>query len=389
MHMNQSFLGGRLGRQIALALGVSALGLVSTATFAAPVDSGPLNINVTNSIDGVYINIVTGATGTSGGTTAGWDNNPYNNGAGFTWFSPSTPTGQGVVGAAGAATALAPGAVIDASRTFVAGQATGAAFQSAGDRYVGLRFQNEATGAQNFGYVLVRNSAGAGTTVGFPATIIRTGYCNVAGEAVTIPATPGAPICGGGGGGVGNSDIALFISNDAGYATATGVAKTGGTTVNVGGTYSFFARVLNNASGAVAGGALGVTIPAISRYDSASCSGGPFGALPTGPIASPGPVSITGINFTGRTNPPLVGGVPPLTCRFNFTAVAAGTGTHTGTVSQTSGGNVTANDTDTFGITANAVQATAIPVNSLNAWGIAALAFLLGLVGFAVVRRRV
>jgi hypothetical protein len=34
------------------------------------------------------------------------------------------------------------------------------------------------------------------------------------------------------------------------------------------------------------------------------------------------------------------------------------------------------------------VQSTAIPVNSLNAWGIGALAFLLGLVGFAVVRRR-
>lgn len=32
--------------------------------------------------------------------------------------------------------------------------------------------------------------------------------------------------------------------------------------------------------------------------------------------------------------------------------------------------------------------AAAIPVNSLNAWGIGALAFLLGLVGFAVVRRR-
>ena len=114
--------------------------------------------------------------------------------------------------------------------------------------------------------------------------------------------------------------------------------------------------------------------------------------IPAGPINSPGPVNVTGINFTGRTNPPLVGGlVLPLTCRFNFTAVAAGTGTHTGTVSQTSTGNVTTNDTDTFGITVNnaPVQSQAIPVNSLNAWGIAALAFLLGLVGFAVVRRRV
>jgi len=393
MHMNKAVFGGRLGRHIALALGVSALGLASTATFASPVDSGPLNINVGNNIDGVYFNIVTGATALGGAGAPGWDTNPYNNGSGFTIFSPSVPAGQGAVGAAGAAIALAPGAVIDATRTFLAGQATAVAFQSAGDRYYGVRFLNEATAAPNFGYVLVRNSAGTGTGVGFPATILRTGYCN-AGQAVTIPATPGAPICGGGGPlPPGGSDIALFISNDAGYSVATGVAKTGGTTVNVGMAYSFFARILNNTSGAVTGGALSVTIPATSRYDSATCSGSVVPTIPAGPIASPGPVNVTGINFTGRTIPPAPPGTPlavmPLTCRFNFTAVAAGAGTHVGLVSQTSAGNVTANDRDTFDITAVAVQAQAIPVNSLNAWGIAALAFLLGLVGFAVVRRRV
>jgi len=390
MHMNKALLGGRLGRHIALALGVASLGLASTATFAAPVDSGLLSITVPATIDGIYINIVTGATGGSGAAVPGWDNNPYNNGSGFTWFSPSVPAGQGVVGAALAASALLPGTTISGTNTFLAGQATGAAFQSAGDRYVGVRFRNEATGAQNFGYVLVRNSAGAGTNIGFPATILRTGYCN-AGESVTIPASPGAPICGSGPPPGGASDIALFINNDAGYVVAAGIAKTGGITVNVGDNYSFFARVLNNLSGPVTGGALSVTIPATSRYTSATCSGSVVPTIPAGPINSPGPVNLTGINFTGRTNPPLVGGAMPLTCRFNFTAVAAGTGTHTGTVSQTSTGNVTTNDTDTFGITVNSapVQSQAIPVNSLNAWGIAALAFLLGLVGFAVVRRRV
>lgn len=367
----------------------SALALTVTTAFAAPIDSGVLNFNVPENINGVYINLVTAVTGTSGATTAGWDFNPYRSSAttGLNFFAPGTG-GGGYVVTGTIVVAIAPGATIGPASTFGGTGITNtdAAFRAAGTKYVGFRLFNEGTAAINYGYALM--TIGTSAVPGFPATVIRTGFCN-AGETVTVPATPGAPICGGGPGPVGGSDIALFINNDAGYAVATGGAKTGGTTVNVGGTYSFFARVLNNTSGAVTGGALAVTVPATSRYDSATCSGSVVPTIPAGPIASPGPVNVTGINFAGRTNPPLVGGVVPLTCRFNFTAVAAGTGTHTGTVSQTSMGNVTTNDADTFGITANAVQAPAIPVDSLNAWGIAALAFLLGLVGFAVVRRRV
>jgi hypothetical protein len=374
-----------------LSRGIAATLLCAVAplTFAAPIDSGVLNINVPVTLAGVYLNMVTGATGSNAAATAGWDFNPYSASTttGLTFFAPASGGGSYVL-TGGSVSELAPGTVISASSTFggTGVVTTNPAIRTPGDKYVGLRLFNEATGAINYGYGLLRIGSG-GTAPGFPATIIRYGFCN-AGESATIPATPGAPICGGGGGGGGTSDIALFINNDAGYTVATGAAKTGGTTVNVGQTYSFFARVLNNLSGAVTGGALAVTVPTTSRYDSATCSGSVVPTIPAGPIAAPGPVNVTGINFTGRTNPPLVGGVVPLTCRFNFTAVAAGSGTHTGTVSQTSTGNVAANDSDTFAITANAVQAPAIPVNSLNAWGIAALAFLLGLVGFAVVRRR-
>ena len=380
-----------VSRHVSRALLGSALFLSASATFAAPIDSGPLNINVPATTAGIYINMVTAATGSSSASTAGWDFNPYSAGAatGMNLFAPSTG-GGGYVITGMLVEALPTGTVIGPASTFGGTGVTAAspAFRTAGTKYVGLRLFNEATSAINYGYALM--SIGAGPPAGFPATILRYGFCN-AGQATTIPATPGAPICAGGGTPPpGGSDIALFISNEAGYTLATGVAKTGGTTVNVGMAYSFFARILNNTSGAVTGGALSVTIPATSRYDGATCSGSVVPTIPVGPIASPGPVNVTGINFAGRTNPPLVGGILlPLTCRFNFTAVAAGAGTHVGLVSQTSAGNVTANDRDTFDITAVAVQAQAIPVNSLNAWGIAALAFLLGLVGFAVVRRRV
>jgi len=392
MKSTQSLVRGRIQQHIASALGVATLAFGASSAFAAPVDSGVLAINVPATTAGIYLNIVTGVTGATS-ATAGWDLNPYQASAvtGLNFFAPATG-GGGYVISGTTVPPLAAGTLIGPASTFSGTGVVGAApaFRVAGNNYVGLRLLNEATGAINYGYALISVGAGA-PSPGFPAAIIRTGYCN-AGETATIPASPGAPICGGGGPGPGlPSDIALFINNDAGYAVATGVAKTGSTTVNVGGSYSFFARVLNNNSGPVTGGALGVTIPATSRYDSATCSGSVAPTIPAGPINSPGPVNLTGINFTGRTNPPLVGGVVPLTCRFNFTAVAAGTGTHTGTVSQTSPGNVTTNDTDTFGITVNSApaQTPAIPVNSLNAWGIAALAFLLGLVGFAVVRRRV
>jgi hypothetical protein len=187
----------RLSAKIAALIGTAAL---SFNAFAAPVDSGVLNIAVTNTIDGVYLNVVTGATGTSGGTTVGWDVNPYNNGAGFTWFAPGSVAGfpRGVGSTTGAtggvAVRLNPGDTHSATSVVSAGQSTGAQFQNTGNNYVGISFLNEATGVTNFGYVLVSNTAGTGTGLGFPATVIRTGFCN-AGESVTVPAAPGAPIC--------------------------------------------------------------------------------------------------------------------------------------------------------------------------------------------------
>ena len=51
--------------------------------FVVVVPAAP--IPITNSIDGVYINLVTGVTGASGPAVPGWDMYPYNNGGGLTF----------------------------------------------------------------------------------------------------------------------------------------------------------------------------------------------------------------------------------------------------------------------------------------------------------------
>ena len=189
----------RLAR-VSLFAGLAALQLGVTVASAAAVDSGPLSIAVPFSIDGVYMNVVNGATGSSPAAVPGWDTNPYFQGtaqpatANFAVFTSATgdPQRATVGSGAGGVTVLTPGTIVNASSTFTTGQLAGAPFVSIGTRYYGMRFTNETTGAVNYGYVLISTSTGLPSPV---TRIIRTGYCD-AGEAITVPAVPGAPICG-------------------------------------------------------------------------------------------------------------------------------------------------------------------------------------------------
>ncbi len=150
---------------------------------------------ITNSIDGVYINLVTGVTGASGSAVAGWDLNPYNNNLGLTFYGAASPSGivsTGLPGTTAEATALSFGALISSVSQFNQFQTRGTAFQSGGTNYLGLRFLNESTGAINYGWALVSSTAGTTGSLGFPAAILGyayedTGLSITAGQVTAVP----------------------------------------------------------------------------------------------------------------------------------------------------------------------------------------------------------
>jgi hypothetical protein len=187
-------LESRLAGYAALAT-VAIAGAAVTTAEAVIIHSGPVNINVGNNIDGVYLNVVTGAFGTTAGAAPGWDINPYNNGAGLTFFGPTTPTGQGYLSGTGGVLRLTLGAAIGPAGTYTAGQVAGTNFQSfTGQSYFGFRFVNEALGgAINYGWVLIETTASASPNGGFPARILGYAYENnggaIAAGAIPEPST--------------------------------------------------------------------------------------------------------------------------------------------------------------------------------------------------------
>ena len=163
---------------------------------AAVVSSGPVNISIPNSIDGVYFNLITGVTGGSAAAVPGYDINPYNNGAGLTFYGAATPQGvlaTGTPGTLAVAQSLNPGDVV--SPTPAVGfynqfQTRGEAVTAtSGTKYVGLSFTNEGTGVLNYGYLQLNVGAQTGVDLGFPVTITGYAYDN-AGVGITIPAVP-------------------------------------------------------------------------------------------------------------------------------------------------------------------------------------------------------
>jgi uncharacterized protein (TIGR03382 family) len=177
----------RLDRIVALSA-VAATGATVGFTQnaeAAIVSSGPVNINIASNIDGVYLNVVTGATGTSGAGVSGWDVNPYSS-TSLQFFSA---TGGGYVGTGSATNNLAPGTAIDGSSGFITviGTATGFNLNSS-DNLVGFRFQNEANGnAVHYGWMRI---SVAGTLAGQPRAIVAYAYEDQAGVGIQAGAVP-------------------------------------------------------------------------------------------------------------------------------------------------------------------------------------------------------
>lgn len=172
---------------VALFAGATALCLATSAQATVVytnLSASPLA--VPNNINGIYLNVVTGATSTN--NLAGYDVNPYAGSGSLNFFSPST---GGVVGTAGVATPLAFGTLISSASTFVSSVATGTGFRVTGQEYLGFRFLNESTGATDFGWLLISTTG----TTGFPASILGYAYENTgaaifAGDTGVVVTTP-------------------------------------------------------------------------------------------------------------------------------------------------------------------------------------------------------
>jgi MYXO-CTERM domain-containing protein len=180
----------------AVAVGAAMFGAAHQAD-AGIVWSGIVNINIPSNIDGVYLNVITGQSGSSGSSVAGWDLNPYS-ASNLTFFSP---TGGGVVrGFGSSATAvdnLAYLTVIGAGSAFNYGggsvETTGATAMNlnSSENLIGFRFVNEATGATHYGWMRLQFT---GTSFSQPRAIVEYAFESTAGASIqagVIPA-PGA-----------------------------------------------------------------------------------------------------------------------------------------------------------------------------------------------------
>lgn len=138
---------------VAAAAGAAVVANVGTAE-AAIVHTPGANIPINADFSGVYLNVVTGATGFSSGGTPGWDLNPWLSGSAGNMF---TPTGGGSMSSApeSGVLNLAPGTPITAAGPWDTGTASAAAYGSS-DVLMGFRFTNENAGQVQYGWARLR-----------------------------------------------------------------------------------------------------------------------------------------------------------------------------------------------------------------------------------------
>jgi hypothetical protein len=184
----------------ALAAALS-LGLAS-ASNAAVVTSGPVNINIGGVPPGVFLDVVTGQVGTTFGGFPGYDLNLFGFGASLTVSGPIVNGAQTSTGGFARLNSglnianLAGGAVIgDLPNMFwqtgnagitTTSPAGSPFFLNSTNNYAGFRFLNEATNQVHYGYLRLSIGSTLATR-----SIIEYAYEDVAGASIFVP-TPGA-----------------------------------------------------------------------------------------------------------------------------------------------------------------------------------------------------
>jgi hypothetical protein len=151
------------------------------------VYSGP-PIAITPNIDGLYLNVVTGAS--ANGAVAGWDMNLYSNSTLAPTLTFWAPTGGGYVGTTPNVSALPFGTSIGPGSSFlstpnISGGYLAPAFAGT-TSYFGFRFVNEAGGTTHYGWAQL--SAGSGG--GFPASILAYAFESTPNTAIQAGVVP-------------------------------------------------------------------------------------------------------------------------------------------------------------------------------------------------------
>lgn len=170
---------------VACAAAAAGIGMVSTAN-AAITYSGPVNIVIPDNIDGIYMNVVTGANSPIAASAPGWDINPYTAAAGaFNLWGPTATTWANVGGNYN----LPVGTPIDAAAAF--GRPGGVSVApnftlNSSNNYVGFQFANEGNGgATHYGWAQLSFGATPGTR-----SIVAYAYEDVAGARIGAGVVP-------------------------------------------------------------------------------------------------------------------------------------------------------------------------------------------------------
>ena len=138
---------------------------VAKATF---IYSGVVNINIPSTTAGIYINLVTGAFGTSAASVPGWDISPWGTTSFNVWANNPASPNSGIitdwpVGTSGTlidnigAFFFEPSFPIDNSRTYgrtnsIETTGSTAFVLNSSQNSIGFRFLNEVTGQYNYGW---------------------------------------------------------------------------------------------------------------------------------------------------------------------------------------------------------------------------------------------
>jgi hypothetical protein len=177
MHMFStefSSLGAQLQRRLrktAIAAVIGAgLMVAASSSFAVVVYSGPVNLPIATTTNGLYLNVLNGAINepgnTGGATVAGWDINLWSS-SGLGFFNPAAPAGGVyVITSPGFVGNLATGTTIGGGSSFGSGSSAAAnAAQwnlNSDDNLFGFRFLNEGGGTVHYGWA--RFSLGGSVT---------------------------------------------------------------------------------------------------------------------------------------------------------------------------------------------------------------------------------